>query len=197
MPKRRMSRKRKSKFVTRRALPFLLMRTAEAKRQGDDVLDAILDVLNPVDFDLSILASGTTVGQRVGNSVQVTGFIGNFTFSIDNTINETQPRYARIILWMPRGDSNVAPPVVTPTSFPDPENYIIWADRRVALGWTNSIVGSSATIKKKFKPYMLMNYDSTASTSCIKGKLQCTVVTDSDSGAATLTADLRIFFRDV
>jgi len=198
MPRRmRRRHRRKTKFVTRRALPFLLMKQAEAKRQGDSVSDETLSVSTPVDFDLSVIAQGNAVGQRIGNSVQATGFIGNFTFSVDTVIAETSPKYARILLWMPRGDSNVLPPNVSPTEFPDPEQYIIWVDRRLPLPWTNSITNSQATIKKKFKPYMLMNWDSAINTSCIKGKLQCTVVSDSTSGAALVTADLRLYYRDV
>ncbi len=197
MPRRTRMRKRKSKFVTRRALPFLLMKTAEAKRQGDEVQDAILSASSSVEFDLSLIDQGDSVGQRTGNSVQATGFIGNFTFSLDPTISETRPNYARILLWMPRGDSNVVPPNVSPTEFPDPENYIIWADRRIALPWINSVQGSHATIKKKFKPYMKMNWDTALAVSCIKGKLQATVVSDSTTGAGRLTADLRLFFRDI
>lgn len=195
--KSRMRRRRKSKFVTRRALPFLLMKQAEAKRDNDSVSDEVLSVSTPIDFDMSLINQGDAVNTRTGQEVQLTGFIGNFTFSIDSTITETSPKYARIILWMPRGDSNVAPPNVSPTFFPDPESYIIWADRRIALPWTNSLSNSHVTIKKRFKPYMLMVWNGSANNTCVKGKLQCQITTDSTSGAALATADLRVYFRDV
>ena len=198
MPRfRRRSKRRKSKFVTRRALPFLLMKTAESKRKTLSIIDNVIANSIDIEFDISVIAQGDAVDQRIGNEIQATGFVGNFTFSVDPSIPETRPAYARVILWMPRGDNQVVAPDATPTEFPDPERYIIWADRKVALPWTNSVTGSMITIKKKFKPYMKITYDGSTSTSALKGKLQCNVTTDSSSGGALVTADLRLFFRDL
>lgn len=197
MPRFRRRRKRKSKFVTRRALPFLLMKTAEAHRKTLSIIDNVIANSIDIEFDMSVISQGDGVAQRNGNEIQATGFVGKFTFSIDPSIPETRPSYARVILWMPRGDNQVVAPDAAPTEFPDPERYIIWADRTVALPWTNSLTGSMITIKKKFKPYMLITYDGSSDTSATKGKLQVNVTTDSSSGGALCTADLRLFFRDV
>ncbi len=195
-PRRR--RKKKSKFVTRRALPFLLMKQAEAKRKSLSILDAVISVSTSVELDMSVISRGDATGERIGNEVQITGFIGQFTFSVDaEGIPETRPRYARVILWMPRGDSEVAPPEVLPTEFPDPESYIIWADRTVPIPWTNSISNSMITIKKKFKPYMLLTYNGSTNTSALKGKLQVQITSDSESGGALCTGNVRMFYRDI
>jgi len=195
--KRRHRGKRKSKFVTRRALPFLMMKQAEAKRNTLTFLDNVLASSINIEQDFSIIGQGTGANQRVGNEIQATGFVGNYTFSLDPGIPETRPTYARILLWMPRGDSNVVSPDVTPTEFPDPDNYIIWVDRKVALPWTNSLTSSMITVKKKFKPYMLITYDGSSSTAALKGKLQIDITTDSASGSVLCSGSGRLFYRDV
>ncbi len=191
-----MRRRRRTKFVTKRALPFLLSKNAEAKRRNLSVTDHVLSDTTALNFDYTQFAQGVGVANRIGNEVKVTGFIAKLTFSVVPGDLPQRPRYARVLLWQPRGDVDVLPPDAAPTELLDPEQFTVWVDRIVPLPWTNSLDNSFLTIRKKFKPYMNMIFDSSSSTSIQKNKLQLSISTDESVNTFFVSVGSRMYFRD-
>lgn len=193
---RRRRKSRRTKFVTKRALPFLLSRNAEAKRFTLGLTDHVLTLSTPLTQDYTAIPQGTEVSERIGVNIKVSGWVLKATLSIDPFTSLTRPSFTRFILWMPRGDISVSPPDVNPTEFPDPEKYIIWLDRTVPNPWTNSLSGSMITMRKRFKPYMNVVFDASGTFSVEKNRLQLLIVTDDTTGGLLLTVDSRVYFRD-
>ncbi len=198
MPKR-FRRKRKSKFVTRRALPFLLMKTAEAKFRDVIAATVPLDIFDtsPVDINLTEIAQGITRDTRIGQSIQITGVFFKCTFGTGVASQVTDARYARAILYSTR-DTDLAPLSTAPIGFPDFDKRVIWSDKVVPLPWNNSMPNSMITIRKKFKPYMKCIYDGSAATSVEKNDLKIMISTDALTGGRTsVRFQARIYFRDL
>ncbi len=194
MPRRR----RKTKYVTKRALPFLLMKNAETKqRTHEDLSDPLSNIL-PVNLDFSTIVQGTGEEERIGQEIQISSIFFKCTFS--NSLSQTTPTdkayYARVLLYSPR-DPDESPIDIVPMQFPDRQKYIIWADKVVPLPWVNSISNSMITIKKKFKPYMKAVYTGTGSGSCVRGKLRLLICTDADTGLAEVSYMARQYYKDL
>jgi len=79
MPHRRRRRGRKSKFVTKRGLPFQLMKYAETKFNDLGVVDVAVPstaVIGGLFQSLTLTETGVGQKQRIGNMIQVTGISG-------------------------------------------------------------------------------------------------------------------------
>ncbi len=195
MPKR--FRRKKSKYVTRRALPFLIQRQAEAKYVHESIsgLDFIASL--PEEKDMTAITIGGGRENRIGNQIQVTGIYarGFFSPSHDAT-NPTSSAYmARVVLYTPRDQSEVLD--VLPGEFIDKERFVIWFDRLVHIPWTNSVSGNTFTIKKSFKPYMKVLYDISVSTTATKNSIKLLISTNSSSDLVTVDYHWTIYFRDL
>lgn len=195
---RRTRRRRKSKYVTRRALPFLLARKAEKKYEDKSFDDELVASL-PIEHDMTTIPTGTGVNERVGNVIQVTGIFGKFLFSnsLDDTTPTNKAYYGRVICWMPRGDLAAIQLDAEPGTNIDPDKYIIFFDKTVPIPWGNGISNSMVTLKKSFKPYMNITYDNNNSTGVEKNKLQVSVFTNSLTAIVECKGNIRMYFRDL
>ncbi len=193
---RRTRRRRKTKFVTKRALPFLLSRNAEAKRLDIEIISSSVTESTSLDLEFFGMSQGDSVSQRIGNEIKVSGFMARCTFSIDPTFDLDRPFYARILLWMPRGDISEPSPNPGPTELLDPEKYVVWVDRVIPLPWTNAVSGTVVTIKKRFKPYMKMLFDSGTQGNVQKNALQLSISTDSAATGLQVSVGARMYYRD-
>ncbi len=196
MPRR--SRRRKTKFVTKRAFPFLLMKNAETKAKSVVARDEVLTDALPAAIDLSEIGQGDDEINRTGNEIQISSVFFKATFS--NSLDATNPTdrayYARVILYTSRNPDE--PDLdVQPMEFPDRQKYIIWADKVVAVPWLNQITHSVITIKKRFKPYMKAVYDGAGTLTCLKGKLRIMISVDSGTAQVLTSYMARQYFKDV
>ncbi len=195
MPRR--FRRKKSKFVTRRALPFLIQRQAEAKYRTGNIVG--LDMTAPLPEENEITAMGTGVNRsdRNGNQIQVTGVYarGFFSPNHDDTIPTNSAYMGRVVLYTPRNVTDVLD--VLPGEAIDKELYIIWYDRLVHIPWTNSVTGNTFTIKKSFKPYMKVTYDSSGTTSVVKNPLKILISCNSPTNFVTLDYHWKLYYRDM
>jgi hypothetical protein len=184
--------------VTKRALPYLLARKAE-KKYEDKVFDDSLISASPIVQNMSLIAAGTSVNSRTGNVIQVTGIYGKFLFS--NSLDATNPTnkayYGRVILWMPRGDISVTSLDADPGTNIDPDRYIVFFDKTVPIPWANSISNSMVTMKKSFKPYMNMTFDSSSNDSVEKNKLQVSIFSNTNAAIVECAGNIRMYYRDL
>ncbi len=195
MPRR--SRRKKSKYVTRRALPFLIQRQAEPKYIHESITGLDFIATLPEEKDMTAMTIGGGRENRIGNQIQVTGIYarGFFTPSHDAT-NPTDNAYmARVVLYTPRDQSEILD--VLPGEFIDKERFVVWFDRLVVIPWQNSVIGNTFTIKKSFKPYMKVLYDSALSSSATKNSIKLLVSTNSTTALVTLDYHWTIYFRDL
>ncbi len=192
MPRRR----RRSKFVTRRAFPFLLMKQLETKSESTTAKDVSFLSTLPIDVGVNEISQGTMVSERVGMEVQTSSvfFKCSFSNSLDDSNPTNKAYYARVVLYTPRDSADLID--IQPMEFPDRQKFIIWADKTVGIPWTNNLSHSIITIKKKFKPYMKTIYDGSSSGSAIKGKLMIAIVTDSDSNLVECSYMARTYYKD-
>ncbi len=199
MPKR-FRRKRKSKFVTRRALPFLLMKQAEAKfvNVNPSIIPLDVDSSSTVTLDMTAISEGNARNNRIGQAIQTTGVFFKCTFGLGLVSQVTDARYARVVLYSTR-EANSAPDLnVAPMEFPDFDKYIIWSDKTVPVPWTNNLSNSMVTIRKKFRPYMKTLYDASGSGSVEKNNLRIMISTDADPGnVISVRWHSRLYFRDL
>lgn len=206
MPKRRMtfkkrSRRKKTKFVTRREFPLMLMKLAEPKRVDAFASNVSLSDNLPInDLDFSVMGEGTAINQRVGMVTQVTGFFGRLTFSNfvgEPDQNTNQAYYARVVLYTPREDT--FPDLdVTPVELLNPQEIIVWQDKIIAIPWTNGVGPGIIHIGHKWSPYMKVNYSSSGSGTAQNNRVKVAISTDCQNPAQVeCSYGLRLFYRDV
>lgn len=206
MPKRSMSfrrrsnkRRRTSKFVTRRQFPVMLMNLAEPKYIDiESVYTPIFDIV-PEQLDFTTFSEGTGVSQRVGREIQVTGFYGQILAKASTTgeFVTNEPSFVRVVLYYPK---DVTEPAMTdmPAQLIDKEKFVILADKTVAVSWINSIEGAQIIIKKKFKPYMKVIYDTSSGATVLTHRLQLMISTDiTNPQSIQVSYGCRMYFRDV
>jgi len=196
MPARRRRNGRKSKFVTKRGLPFQLMKYAETKYNDEGVLDRLLT--NPatlgVQFESIVsIGTGNTVNTRVGNIIQVSGFYGRCIY--ESTLTG-QMQYIRICIVTPRDVNNANVPIVDMVTPIDPELHKIWYDKTVPCPFVPGGGHGVLTFRKKFKPYMKTIFDSSVAASVQQGALNFCILTKNDGGA-TASWCVRTYFKDL
>ncbi len=191
MPKR-FNRKRKTKFVTKRALPFLLMKNAEPKFHEIDST-VTLTAASSFTLDLTFIIQGDGQDERIGQSIQATGVYFRAIMGIAG-VATTQPSYTRVILYSKRQNATTDL-LVTGPSLPDFDKYIIWSDKLVPNPWTNSISNSMVTIRKKFKPFMKVLYSGSGSGSVEKNNLR--MLMSVNTGSIDVNFAVRLYYRDI
>lgn len=156
MPRR--SRKRKSKYVTKRGLPYQLQKHAEKKFFEHEFASAVFS--NPPSYSTSVfemtqISQGTGNKARIGNEVQMTGLF--YKFAIKS--KATNSSWFRIVMYTPRIIGDVSLPCTLIADQIDPDAHIVWSDKIVALA--NIQGGGSGIIqyKKRFKPYLKVQWD--------------------------------------
>ncbi len=96
MPFKRRRRGRKSKFVTKRGLPFQLMKFAETKYFTDSIFG--LSLPTPADSSsnrlINLIRIGTFENERIGQKIQVSGYYIRMTFE---AVNTNSMRFMRVV----------------------------------------------------------------------------------------------------
>ncbi len=198
---RRFHRKRKTKFVTRRALPFLLNKHAEPRYIDDPNGGSnipINDIL-PHDSELTLISTGGNVNSREGNEIRVSGFYLSLTCRPDITgVTATNNvRYLRVVLYTKRSLAEVDMDV-TPTEIIQRENYIVWADKMCQVPLNSPGSNSMIKIRKKWKPYMKVIYDGSGESTATSNALFLHVSTDSpDPELVEFSYNARLYFREL
>jgi len=192
---RRRFKGRKSKFVTKRGLPFALMKFAEAKFSVDNdefnVPDPSVFSTNAV-LPLDI-ARGNGAGQRDGNTVQVSGYYISLHV---NALSSSAAQFFRIIIYSPKDASDTTLPGTDTTNIPDPRRFIIWHDKTIV---TSNVPGGGTGVlqlKKRFKPYMLTEWDDSTSTNWTKNTIIVQFIASADN-TIHLKYSMKTYFRDV
>jgi len=197
MPRR--SHKRKSKYVTKRSLPFQLMKYAETKRLITDFDDEIIDLAGNT-FDLSLITQGETQSTREGNEIQFRSVYCRFYTEVAGTPQSGQAVYMRFILYSPRLANLSVPPVTEMRGFVDMDNYIVWQDKWVQVG-TDRLHGALVTIKHKWKPYMKLLWNGNGATTHRKGSVFLQIIRTStaevDPPNVLLNGFATAFFKDI
>jgi len=198
MPSRR-SRKhgRKTKFVTKRGLPFQLMKFAESKFHDKTATNFLL--LSPADYINNVfvatdISRGTGSTSRVGNIVQVSGYYMRMTYE---SVQQVQAEYMRLIIYTPKQDMLSSElPANDMVSAVDPRRFIIWHDKTVLCA--NAPGGSKGVmvIKKRFKPYLKLEWDSSNELDVTKGQLLVLALGRTNE-AVRINFDFRLHYRDV
>lgn len=193
-----MPKRNKSKYVTRREFPRLLMSHAETKFRTLQDDEVALHQLLPIDLDMTAIDQGDGTNERVGNEIQIQSLFFRCTFS--NTLGDTttdKAYYAIATLFSPR-DPTELPPDTLPMQFFDKERYVIWAQKVVPIPWTNNISGGMITIKKRWSPYMKAVYDNGQAAFCLKNKLFIQISTDCHTDSLVdVSYQCRLYYKDV
>ncbi len=194
--RRRNGRKSKSKYVTKRGLPFQLMKYAETKYNDNNTFNQTLlsDPTSSVQLTSMVgIGGGTSVNSRVGNSIQVSGFYGRVIYDAAIT---TETQYMRLCVVSPRVTNNATAPIGNMIGPIDPDDWIIWYDKTVPCPGTAGSGHGVLTFKKKFKPYMKTLYDTSSSASVTSGNLTFCIIPKTDLGVNASWA-IRVYFKDI
>jgi len=188
--------RRKSKYVTKRGLPFQLMKHAEIKHLTAFASDSTITSSNPIQTELTAVGDGVLDTERIGQEIQVTGVFASFTFGVGTNDPPSKAYYCRVVLWGAYSD-DVAPLSLAPTELPDRKLYYTWFDKVVAAPWANTLSNSHFTMRKRFKPYMKTKYDGTGTGSATKNKLYLSIFTDNLFEEVQVSFTARMYFRDL
>lgn len=192
MPRRR---SRKSQYVTKRSLPFQLMKYAETK-QITQTLRNFLPIL-PGDttqvFELTDILQGDETNERTGNEIQLRSFYARFWC---NAVSSSGV-FARFILYSPRLANSNTPPVVTGMGDRiDKDLYVVWLDKWISCSNQQGGGSGLVTMKKKWKPYMKVIYSGSTGTLVKKNGLYLQIITN-----VTLKCQVNgfasVFYKDI
>jgi len=152
----------------------------------------------PEQFSLTSIGNGELRSQRIGNEIQVTGIYarGFWMQTPDATFPTDNSYYGRVVLYTPKDNQNDTLDVI-PGEVIDKELFTVWYDRLMPIPWTNSISNAMFTIKKSFKPYMKVVYNSSTSGSETKNAIKLLISTNSGTALVTLNYHLKMYFRDL
>ncbi len=195
-PRRRRNRGRKTKFVTKRGLPFQLMKYQEQKFISllIDDRDLLVPATTGELIQLNEIRTGTQQFERVGNMVQVTGVYGKITFSATSS---TKMRFLRVILYSPRIVDDLGSPVIRAVDLADPDRHVIWFDKLVSCPFPAAATpGGVMTVKKKFSPYIKCLYDDIVGSSITKNSIRIAFVA-SENVAVNISCNIRLYFKDL
>jgi len=173
------------------------MKFAETKQAdtflADEVLGSIgaLTRLNPF-----AISRGTGATSRIGNIIQVSGYYSRWTY-VSNTVSDTV--FWRVIVYQNKKDTqSTDSPLTDMVNVPDPRKFIIWDDRTMMV--PNAVNGNGKNgimvLKKRFKPYLKVEYDSATNTDITRGGVFVEFLA-SQPDIVTVNADFRTYFRDV
>lgn len=193
---RRRRKRRKGKFVTKRGLPFQLMKYVEQKFIRLSIQDLALNVpaTSAELIHLTEIRTGTQQFERVGHMIQVTGVYGKVTFS---ALSSTKIRFLRLIVYTPRIVDNTLPPVIRTVDLPDPDQFIVWFDKLVPCPFPAAATpGGVMTVKTKFKPYIKVLYDGITGATITKNSIRLALI-GSENVAVNLSLELRLYYKDL
>ncbi len=148
-------------------------------------------------LNMTSIDQGVTQNTRIGNMIQITGIHFHCGFGQGLTNDVTDPRYARVIVYTAR-DSDVTDLNVTPFTYPDKEQFIIWADKTVPVPSATQISNSMITIRKKFRPYMKCLFDANVLNIVEKNPVKVMITTNAVAGnEASVVYQCRLYYRDL
>jgi len=199
MPSRRRRKGRKTKYVTKRGLPFQLMKFAEIKFIDTATPSTGLLVPAPSTFATNTfiplaIQRGDGEAERIGNIVQVSGYYCRFVY---DGLEASVSNFLRIVIYSPKQDQqSQESPCVDMVNVPDPRRFTIWYDKTVLA--PNSAGGSKGVlvVKKRFKPYLKVEWDGSLLTDFTRGNVLIQVLSLNNEGIR-LFMDFRMYFRDV
>ena len=149
--------------------------------------------LNSVFLPLAI-TRGTGADDRIGNIIQVSGYYMRLTYQ---GVSQSDVQYFRVIIYTPKQDMlTTEVPGSDMVNIPDPRRFVIWADRTVLCPNAPGNGQGVMVLKKKFKPYLKVEYDSSLLTDITRGQILMQVLATTND-AVRISFDLRMYFRDV
>lgn len=194
MPKRR-RRARKSKYVTKRGLPFQLMKYNETKYKDIGGSNIVLNTIAPIiqHNELTLLTQGNSIDQRIGNVAQASGVYTRIVFEAQLT---GQMQFVRCVLSTPRITSETGLPISDMVTPIDPDIWKVWYDKTLPCPFVPGGGGGVLTIRKKFKPYMKLIWDSVLGSDITQGKIFFTILPKNALGVQA-TWNTRLYFKDM
>lgn len=194
MPRRRRNG-RKSKYVTKRGLPFQLMKFAETKFIDDTVN---LNIATPATFltnvvDLTAIGGGSNQSQRDGNSLQMSGLYISYTMA---TTDVNNPQFGRLIVYSPRATGSTTLPVDDFLDIVDPDEFKVWYDKISIPAFQQGGTSGVHKVRKSWKPYMKVIYTSSSAASVVQGQVYLMFLSATNVGV-TLDLHSRLYFKDV
>lgn len=194
MPRRR-HRGRKSKFVTKRGLPFQLMKFAETKFI-DDTAD--LNIPSPATFltnviELTAIGGGTNQSQRAGNAIQMSGLYISYLMASNDTGN---PQFGRVIVYTPRASGSTTLPVDDFLDVVDPDEFKVWYDKISVPAFQAGAGTGVHKVRKSWKPYMKVIYTSSSASSVVQGQVYIMFLSSMNVGVG-FEMHSRLYFKDV
>lgn len=195
MPHRRRMRRRKSKFVTKRGLPFQLMKYAEVKKHDEIFIQEDLTVIATTGNHRQLLDinQGLDIQNRIGNMVQCTGFYIRVMFE---SVLTGSMQWIRIAVTTPRDTNNTSSPIFNSHTPIDTDVWKVWYDKTHPCPFVPGGGGGVVTIRKKFRPYLKVIYSSGLGGSIEKGRIQMTAIPFNNLGTR-MNATARVYFRDL
>ncbi len=195
--KRRRNGGRKSKFVTKRGLPFQLMKYAETKYHTIGSSNITLtvppsgDSVNP----LYVIRRGSAEIERTGNEISISGV---YIRIIAESALVGSAQYLRAVLYTPRTPQSMLPVVPDSgmTTFIDPDLFVVWFDKTMLVTFTPGGGAGVMVIRKKFKPYMKAIYDQDLGTLIQRGPLLLGLFGKNNLGT-NVTFTGRLYFKDL
>ncbi len=195
--KRQRKRGRKSKFVTKRGLPFQMMKYVETKFQTITetavALTSGLPSIGPQFASLTLFNQGVDQFERIGNMVQVTGI---YIRMIHSSILDGNNQWVRVTLTTPRDVNGGEQPISGMTIPVNPDKHIVWHDKTYNSAFQPGGGNGVIIIRKKFKPYLKVMFDDDAGSSITKGNVQLTIVSHNNLGVE-MSYTVRVFFKDM
>jgi len=197
MARKRRRRGRKSKFVTKRAFPFMMMKLAETKYLTFAISNVNLPI-NPSEGittrSLINIIEGNGLNQRIGQMIQLTGI---YVRAVYKAIDSDDTYTFRIGMHTPRIPGDVQLPFNNQVVQPQFEEQTMWFDKTMTV--PNKVAptpGGVLVIRKKFKPYMIVRYETNLGDSVTKGDLRLTLLPSSDA-KVNVSYSARVYFKDV
>ncbi len=196
MPSKSRRNRRKSKYVTKRGLPFQLMKYAETKYIV--FADSDVSLPNPSstlsNINLVNIREGTGLNERVGQQIQITGVHIKIIFK---GANSNDLRFFRAMLWTPRISDDSSPPVLDMVNTAQFEEHTVWADKlAIAPLAEASTPGGVYTFKKKFKPYLKTMYTTALGEDVSKGMLRLLMLPKADL-SVVVSWNAKVYFKDI
>ncbi len=196
MPHRR-RRKRKSKFVTKRGLPFQLMKYAESKFLTFSLADFLLT--SPATSGLNLrslvnIREGPGINERIGRQIQLTGI---YVKIIYNAVNDNNTRWMRVTLSQPRLPDVIEQPTVGMVDSPSFNETIMWFDKTVLCPTIGAATpGGVMVLKKKFKPYIKVRYENNLGADIFQSQLFLTLL-PKDTLSVIVSMEAKVYFKDL
>ncbi len=174
----------------------MLMKLAETKFKDQVVTGQVFAAATSYTqnvISVTDINQGTGQGARIGNAIQATGIYARFHCSSFGDGSN----YFRIVLYTPRIIGDQTLPASDTHSPIDPDEFVVWQDKLVAI--VDNPGGGMGIIqwKTKFKPYMNVIYTGGIGDDDVtKGELLLLIMPEAAS-VVELNGYIRLYFRDV